>query len=91
MSTWTLDIIDEQSIERCDLDLSYILHDMFHHVKAFSQIEERVFRGIRRDGHHHLVEHMEAAGDDVGVAMRNRIKSAWVDTDFHACTVWERK
>src|SRR5574341_367076 len=42
-----------------------------------------MFRRIRRHRDHHFIKNTQAARDNVGMAVGNGIKRAWVDADLH--------
>src|SRR5688500_7196678 len=83
MGSGSLDMVDEQPVERHDFDLSNVLQHQLDHFEPLRQIKERMLGRVWRDGHHHFIKHPQTAGNDVGMTVRDGIERPRVNADFH--------
>ena len=73
------DVVDEQPVERVDLDVRLVLEHGPDDVDALLHREERRLLGVDEDRDDDPVEQPRAARDDVDVAVRERIEGAGID------------
>ena len=76
-----LDVVDQQPVERIDLDVGVIREHGPRDLDPLVDREERRLLGVHEDRHDDAVEQPRAAQDDVDVAVGQRIERAGINGD----------
>ena len=72
-------VIDEQAVERIDLDVGQMSHALAEHFAALGHGEERVFMRVLQDGYYEFVGNARGPRDKIQVPVGGRIKRARID------------
>src|SRR5499426_3639571 len=73
------DQVDQQSVEGHDAKVAEVRGGVVDHLEPLLHREERLLRRIGDDRDDELVEDLQAALDDIDVAVVDRIEHAWID------------
>ena len=76
-------VIDQQPVERVDLDVRASLEHLAHDLDALLHAEQGRFLDVHQDRDDDLVEQVRAPLDDVDVPVGQRIERAWINGEFH--------